>query len=263
MLTIEALEYRFPGGVQALAGIDLELLGGELCALVGANGSGKSTLLRLAALTLVPQAGRVRVFGRRWRARWKVAARMAWIPQDAGLDPTMTGAEHVQIQAALMGLSRRMVAARMSELVEPLRLGDALGRRVSSYSGGMRQRLHLLLGLIHEPELLLLDEPTAGLDPEGQAEVWAMLASLAQRGRGLLVASHDLVEIRGRATRMMVLEAGAVVGAGPPAELAEAQDGGLLGAFVRLTGREIRALGDGDGRAGGRGRHDPRRRPHA
>ena len=247
MLSIREVCYRYPGGVTALAGVDLELGAGELCALVGANGSGKTTLLQLARAALTPDHGRVLLFGRAVGSPRHLASRVAWIGQDPALDPTMTGTEHLELQAALMGLRRELAKARIAELVESLRLEQASARLVSSYSGGMRRRLHLALGLLHDPELLLLDEPTAGLDPDGQAALWRFLAGRAQAGRALLVVSHELAAVREHATKVVILDEGKLAGVGAPAELCTAHGGSLLAAYTALTGRDAREL-DGDRR---------------
>jgi ABC-2 type transport system ATP-binding protein len=257
MLALDGLRYRYSSAAEhvaaeAVAGVDLEVGGGELCALVGANGSGKTTLLRLAALTLAPTAGRVVLFGQVWRSPRQVAARVAWSGQNPALDPTMTGVEHLRLQAALMGLARRTSAARIAELVAGLRLEDAVDRFVATYSGGMRRRLHLALGLLHEPELLLLDEPTAGLDPEGQALVWRFLTARAELGKALVIVTHDLARVLEHATTVVFLDAGKVAGVGPPESLAAAHGGELHGAYTALTGRDGRAL-HGGGRGAGRG----------
>jgi ABC-2 type transport system ATP-binding protein len=242
MLSIREVCYRYPGGVTALAGVDLELGAGELCALVGANGSGKTTLLQLARAALVPDSGRVLLFGGAPDSPRRLASRVAWIGQDTALDPTMTGTEHLHLQAALMGLRRGPAEARIAELVEGLRLEHAIARLVSSYSGGMRRRLHVVLGLLHDPELLLLDEPTAGLDPEGQAAIWLFLVARARAGRALLVVSHDLARVREHATKVVFLDEGKLAGSGTPAELCTAH-GDLLVAYTALTGRDARELG--------------------
>jgi len=261
MLGLRELRYRYPGGSRALDGVELEVRGGQLCALVGANGSGKSTLLRLAALTLRPASGEVQLFGRTWSSARAVASRVAWIGQRAALDPTMTGTEHLRLQAALMGLDRRTSAARIAALADGLRLADAADRFVSTYSGGMRRRLHLALGLVHDPELLLLDEPTAGLDPDGQAAVWRFLAERAAGGCGLLVVTHDLPRAQAHADHVVFLEAGRVAGAGAPSRLAAEHGGELLAAYPALTGRDARdLLGRQPSRDAGAGRRRGRAR---
>lgn len=244
MLEFHAVEYRYPNGVVAVDGVEFRVSAGELHALVGANGSGKTTLLRLAAAMLEPTAGRVLLFGQAWSSPQRLASRIAWIDQDPGLDPTMTGAEHLDIQAALMGLARSRRAKRIAELVGGLRLDGAVDHFVAEYSGGMRQRLHLALGLLHDPELLLLDEPTAGLDPEGQAAVWRFLVECAKRGRALLVVTHDLGRVAEHATTVIFVDHGKIVGAGTPAELAADHATDLLGAYTALSGRDGRLLID-------------------
>jgi len=242
--------HRF-GPTTALAGVDLELRHGEITALVGANGSGKTTLLRILAGIVEPSAGEVEVLGigqpvRSDRGTRRVLRRRtSYVSQDPALDPEMTGGEILTLAATLYGVRRRRRRRRVAELATGFGVDSHLSRRVSTWSGGLRRRLHLAAGMIHDPELLLLDEPTAGLDPKGRELLWADLEARAERGRAVAIVTHDLAAAERHAATVAILDRGALIAAGSPEELL-AVDGGtaadLTEAFRRRTGRELADL---------------------
>jgi ABC-2 type transport system ATP-binding protein len=242
--------HRFGGG-PVLAGVDLALRRGAVTALVGANGSGKTTLLRILAGILEPSAGEVEVLGvarpARSGRRGRVALRRraGYVSQDPALDPEMTGGEILALAAALYGVRRRRRRQRVAELAAAFGVASHLPRRVRTWSGGLRRRLHLAAGMVHDPELLLLDEPTAGLDPEGRGLLWADLAARAAGGAAVAVVTHDLAAAERHAATVVILDRGAVVAAGSPRQLC-AGDGGaatdLAEAYRRRTGRDAADL---------------------
>ena len=235
----------------ALAGVDLELRHGRITALVGANGSGKTTLLRILAGILEPSAGEVEVLGIGQPARSDCGTRRAlrrrtsYVSQEPALDPEMTGGEILALAATLYGVRRRQRRRQVAELAARFGVDSHLSRRVATWSGGLRRRLHLAAGMIHDPELLLLDEPTAGLDPQGCQLLWADLEARAERGRSVAIVTHDLAAAERHAGTVAILDRGALVAAGPPEELL-AVDGGtaadLTEAFRRRTGRDVADL---------------------
>jgi ABC-2 type transport system ATP-binding protein len=241
--------HRF-GGTAALAGVDLELRRGEITALVGANGSGKTTLLRILAGIVEPNAGEVEVLGigqpaRSHGTRRALRRHVSYLSQDPALDPEMTGGEILALAAALYGVPRRDRRRQVAELAAGFGVDSHLARRVGTWSGGLRRRLHLAAGMIHDPELLLLDEPTAGLDPDGRRLLWADLAARAERGRSVAIVTHDLAAAERHAGTVAILDRGTLVAAGSPRELL-AVDGGtaadLAEAFRRRTGRDMADL---------------------
>ena len=202
----------FAPDVPALCGLDFVTHEGEITALIGSNGSGKSTLLRILFGLLRPDAGEVRALGfdpvRQSRA---LRAQAAYVSQQHALDPELTGRETLAFFCALYGLTGARRRDRIAVLIESLDLQEVILRRVAEYSGGFRQRLHLAIGLIHEPRLLLLDEPTTGLDPQGRAFLWKLLRAYAQVGRTVVVVTHDLDEVTRHADRVVLLSRGKIL----------------------------------------------------
>jgi ABC-2 type transport system ATP-binding protein len=212
------LAKTYRDGTVGLAGVDLTLAAGELVALAGGNGSGKTTLLRLLAGGIAPSAGELSLFGLP-PGHSLVRPRVSYVSQEQALDPEMTSLETLRLFGALHGMAREAVAARIRVLAEELELASYLRRRTSTLSGGMRQRLHLALGLIPSPRLVLLDEPTSALDPHGRAAIWDQLRALAASGCTVLVATHDLGEIERHAARVLLLARGTLAADGTPAAL--------------------------------------------
>ncbi len=201
------------GAIAALSDLDLDLPRGTVTALLGPNGAGKSTLLRLLAGCLAPSGGTISVLGVDDPAKAGRAARNAlrrgagFVPQDLALDPEMTGRETLDLIAALHAVPRTRRPERIEEIAAAFGIEKPLDRPVATWSGGQKRRLHLAAGMIHDPALLLLDEPTAGLDTEGTAMLWAELARRAERGVSVVISTHDHAAAEA-ADRIVVLEAG-------------------------------------------------------
>lgn len=223
------LAKRF-GRREALAGIDLEVAPGTVSGIVGADGAGKSTLLRILAGVLAPDAGEVEVLGmtvRRERDAERLKPRIGLLSQGLGqnLVPSLTVLESLDFFATLAGVSRADAAARREPLLAMTRLARFADRRVAQLSGGMRQKLGLACILLHEPELLLLDEPTAGVDPVSRREFWELLAGLvADRGITVLVATADLSETA-NLDAAVLLDRGRVIAGGSYSDLLDLAPG--------------------------------------
>jgi ABC-2 type transport system ATP-binding protein len=250
-----------PSSIEALSGVDLDLPRGAVTALLGVNGAGKTTLLRLLAGLLPPSAGELSVLGceqpaaagpRRSRA---LRRRLSYVPQELALDPEMTGRETLALFATLHGVAWRERGRRVDALAQAFGTTEPLGRPVAVWSGGQKRRLHLAAGMLHDPEILLLDEPTAGLDVPGCDFLWAELARRARAGATVVVATHDLPAAERQADFVVILDRGRVAAAGPPGELAAgAAPPTLLAAFRRVTGKEPEPPAAGPGGGGGEGR---------
>jgi ABC-2 type transport system ATP-binding protein len=214
----------------ALDGFHLDVPAGTVFGLLGPNGSGKSTLLSLVAAMERPQAGTLRVFGETPAPASR--ARVGTVFQENAQDPLMTPAETVSLAARLFGLPRAESERRGDELLGRFGLGDRAGDRIGTLSGGMRRRLELARALMHDPELLLLDEPTTGVDPGERRVLWEALGEAgAGAARTVLVASNDLAEADQACDLVAFLDAGRVAAMGSPAELKR----GLRAESLRVT----------------------------
>ena len=199
------------GEVQAVRGIDLTAAPGEVTALVGPNGAGKTTLLLVLATLLVPDAGEVRVAGHDPVTEPDaVRERMGWSPDVFGLYDNLTGREYLEFVGEAMRLPRTRARERAAELLTTTRLdGDV---PVHTLSRGQKQRLGLCRALVHDPQVLLLDEPASGLDPRSRVELRELLRSLAARGTAVVVSSHLLGDLEELADRVVFVDGGATVG---------------------------------------------------
>jgi ABC-2 type transport system ATP-binding protein len=231
-LATVSLRKAFPDGTVALDGVDLKLARGSVTALVGDNGSGKTTLLRLCAGLLKPDAGSVRVLG--FDPAFAGAAgraRIGYVAQAPQLDPQLSGAETLELYAALYDLGHG--AEQLRELGRAFGLDEHWKRPVSSYSGGLRQRLHLTVGALHEPDVWLLDEPTAALDPGGRELVWKLVRERSEQGTAVLVATHDLAKVEAHCKSAALLHRGRLLAKAAPATLVAEHAGWTL--FVQAA----------------------------
>jgi ABC-type multidrug transport system ATPase subunit len=227
------------GQVQALDGVDLTVTTGTLTALLGPNGAGKTTLVRIIATLARADDGQVRVFGYDTaKQAAQVRARIGLTGQYAGLDDALSGQDNLILIGRLAGLSRGSARQRAKELTTALGLTDAIERMVRTYSGGMRRRLDLAASLMHRPDLLVLDEPTTGLDPASRQQLWAILTELKAAGTTMLLTTQYLEEADRFADIVHVLDRGKILASGTPGQLKERAGGAgtsLDDAFLALT----------------------------
>jgi ABC-2 type transport system ATP-binding protein len=219
-IEVEGLIRDFKGGVRAVDGIDLQVAPGEIYGFLGPNGAGKSTTLLVLTTLLPPTAGSARVAGldvvhQGAEVRRAIGASL----QESALDPFLTGREHMRLQSALHGLAKTERDARGQELLDRVGLSDAADRKVGGYSGGMKRRLDLALALVHRPQLLFLDEPTTGLDPQSRAALWDEVRRLANDGVTVFLTTQYLEEADVLANRVGIIDRGKIVAEGTPAEL--------------------------------------------
>ncbi|HEV3231930.1 MAG TPA: ABC transporter ATP-binding protein, partial [Candidatus Dormibacteraeota bacterium] len=216
------------GTLTALDSVSLAVAEGEIYGLLGPNGSGKSTLIRIIAGLIRPTAGRVEVLGRSM-PDLGVLGRLGYMTQQSALYPDLSVEQNVRFFAAVQGAATGVDAAL--ELVE---LGDRRGSLVSALSGGMRQRCSLACALVHRPRLLLLDEPTVGVDPQLRAQFWERFRAMAAEGVTILVSSHVMDEAE-RCDRLGLIRSGRLLAEGSAAELRRrAGEDDLERAFLRL-----------------------------
>ncbi|HEU5309425.1 MAG TPA: ATP-binding cassette domain-containing protein [Acidimicrobiia bacterium] len=208
------------GDVRALTGLDLVAESGHVTALLGPNGAGKTTFVSAVATLLRPDSGDVRVAGIDACAEPKRVREVIGLAgQYASVEPAMTGTENLRMVARLFGMSRRAAVAAAADVLERLDLADAGDRLVRTYSGGMRRRLDLGASLVGRPQLLLLDEPTTGLDPRGRIELWNAIQNLVADGTDVLLTTQYLEEADQLARQIVIIDQGRVITAGTPDEL--------------------------------------------
>jgi ABC-2 type transport system ATP-binding protein len=207
--------------VQALDGVSFEVREGEVFGLLGPNGAGKSTTVRVLVTLTHADEGRASVAGHDVRSEPNAVRRaIGYVPQDSGVDQFGTGRENLMLQGRVQGMSGRDLSARASELLELVGIADAADRIVKNYSGGMRRRLDIALGLMHRPRVLFLDEPTTGLDPEARVAMWDEVSRLARaESLTILLTTHYLEEADELTDRLAIVSQGKVVVEGTSADL--------------------------------------------
>ena len=247
----EGLVKTYPKGVRALDGVGFAVEAGTVFGLLGPNGAGKSTTVKILTTLTLPDEGRALVAGHDVvREPMRVREAIGVVGQKLGIDPDATGRENLRLQGDLYGLPPRVARARADELLERFRLADAARRIVRTYSGGMQRKLDVALGLVHRPEVLFLDEPTTGLDPEARADMWEEIERLAHaEGVTVLLTTHYLEEADRLASRLAIVDRGRIVAAGTPDELKSGLRGDTLVVelAVSVNGRALDAVGRVEG----------------
>ena len=208
------------GGSEAVKGIDLDVLKGESFGFLGPNGAGKSTTMRMIAAVSHPTGGELRVLGLDPAVAGPVVrSRLGVCPQDDTLDNELNVQDNLRVYGRYFGMSRREVADRATELLEFVNLSDRAKAKVESLSGGMKRRLTIARSLVNRPELLILDEPTTGLDPQARHLVWDRLFRLKDEGVTLLLTTHYMDEAEQLCDRLVVIDNGVIAAQGSPADL--------------------------------------------
>ena len=229
ILTVQDLEKSF-GPRRVLAGVSFAVHEGEVFALLGPNGAGKSTTVRVLTTLTKPNSGTATVAGHDVVRHPDRARRaLGYVPQESGIDREATGRENLMLQGRIYGMRRPELKQRVDELLELVGLADAADRIVRGYSGGMKRRLDIALGLVHRPSVLFLDEPTTGLDPEARVAMWAEVQRLAaQESLTILLTTHYLEEADQLADRLAIVSRGRVIVEGTPEELKRGLQGELV-----------------------------------
>jgi ABC-2 type transport system ATP-binding protein len=238
-IEVDELRKVYSRGVEALRGISFTVEEGQVFALLGPNGAGKSTSVRILTTLSSATAGRAAVAGFDVSsAAREVRRRIGYVAQASGVDLYATGRENLLLQGRLHGMKLGAARARGDELLQAFRLDEAADRLVRTYSGGMKRRLDVAMGLIHRPQVLFLDEPTTGLDPESRAALWAEVGRLAQAGLTILLTTHYLEEADRLAQRVAIIDRGVIVAEGTP----ETLKGSLHGDLVRVDLADAESL---------------------
>jgi ABC-2 type transport system ATP-binding protein len=273
MIEAEGLVKTYPKGVRALDGLSFRAQRGTIFALLGPNGAGKSTAVKVLTTLTRPDEGTAFVAGTDVVAHPdRVRRAIGVVSQGTGVDIQATGRENLRLQGQLYGLRGRPLEQRASGLLERFGLADAADRIARGFSGGMRRRLDIAMALVQDPQVLFLDEPTTGLDPEVRADMWEQIAALAaEQDKTVLLTTHYLEEADQLAARLAIVDRGRVVAEGTPeelkaelrgdavhVELAEVANNGMVSEAlervagvreVAVDGRALRARAEDGGRA--------------
>ena len=231
--------------VEAVAGVDLTIAAGDIFGFLGPNGAGKTTTLRILA-TLIPRtAGTARVAGFDVAHQpCEVRERIGYVAQAGGSYREATGREELVIQGRLFGMSKTDAGKRAIEILEALDLTEAGDRTCGTYSGGMRRRLNIGIGMVHRPALLFLDEPTTGLDPQARARMWEEIVKLRETGTSVFLTTHYLEEADALCDRLAIIDHGRIVAEGSPTELKREIAGDVVTIGVNGNSeRVVRLLG--------------------
>ena len=240
----------YPGDVKALVGLSFSVEPGTVFGLLGPNGAGKSTTVKILTTLSCPDSGEARVAGFDvLREADRVRRSIGVVAQKSGLDVQATGRENLILQGQVYGMHGQELKNRAQHLLDRFGLTDAADRIVRTYSGGMQRKLDVAIGLVHQPRVLFLDEPTTGLDPKARADLWAEITRLANEGMTILLTTHYLEEADRLAKQIAIVDHGRIVVSGSPeelkgqlrgdavhVELAVAANGNVQGALERLPG---------------------------
>ena len=246
-ISVETLVKTYGNGVKAVADLSLNVERGEIFGLLGPNGAGKSTTVRILATLTTPDSGSVHVAGCDALANpHEVRRRIGYVAQTSGVDKWATGRENLVLQAQLQRVPASGISGRVLEILKWVNLEEAANRVVKTYSGGMKRRLDVAMGLVHEPEVLFLDEPTTGLDPETRASLWRDLRRLKrERQLTVLLTTHYLEEADQLCDRLAIIDHGRVAATGTPAELKKKVGGEIAVAlddvYLHYTGHHFQA----------------------
>ena len=206
--------------VEAVRGVDLSVGTGEIFGFLGPNGAGKTTTLRMLATLLTPTSGEATIAGADLgREPQTVRERIGYVPQGGSTDPAETGRGELVIQGRLYGMNKADAEKRAAEVLSTLDLAEAADRSIGTYSGGMKRRLDVGLGIIHTPAVLFLDEPTTGLDPQARARMWDEIRRLREQGTTVFLTTHYLEEADALADRLAIIDHGEIVARGTADEL--------------------------------------------
>lgn len=240
-IVVDGVRYRY-GDHIAVDDLSLTVEDGEFFAILGPNGAGKTSLLNMLMTVTRPQQGRIAVMGHDVVADTAaVRRRLGVVFQDPALDDRLTARQNLDIHAVLYALPRSERRTAVDQALAWAQLEQAGGRPVRTFSGGMKRRLELARALMHKPSVLLLDEPTIGLDPQGRRDLWERIGSLRAQGMTVLMTTHNLVEAEA-CNRVGVIDRGRLVAVGAPKDLIAGQGASattLEDVFINLTGRQL------------------------
>lgn len=232
-VTIENLQKRY-GNIEAVKDVSFQIEKGEIFGLLGPNGAGKTTTIRCLCTLTKPDSGKLEISGISVVDRPQEARRyLGYVAQEVALDKVLTGRELLELQASLYHLPKKIATERINHAINALSLNEWADTLTGKYSGGLRRRLDLASGLLHQPDLLVLDEPTVGLDIESRLAIWSFIRELRSQGTTILLTSHYLEEIDALADRVAIIDRGIVIATGTPSELKDRVGGERITLRIR------------------------------
>lgn len=238
------LTHRYPGSARAaLDNVDLQLNAGEVVGLLGPNGAGKTTVISILSTLFRPDGGTVRINGRELTGHPRAVRRMiGLVPQEIALYPSLTARENLRFFGRMQGLRGDRLDRRISDVLTAVGLETRAGQRVAAFSGGMQRRANLAVGMLHDPQLLYLDEPTVGIDAQSRRLIMARIRTMRDRGAAVLYSTHYMEEAQQLCTRVVILDRGRVISQGPVDRLLAQHPGcrDLGELFLTLTGKALR-----------------------
>jgi lipooligosaccharide transport system ATP-binding protein len=219
VVEVEALEKRY-GDVHAVRGVSFSIMRGSCVGLLGPNGAGKTTTMRMILALAKPSGGRLRLFGEPPEALGRaMRERIGLVPQEDNLDPDISVRQNLEVYGRYFGIPAATIAERVPRLLEFMQLTERGAAQVNQLSGGMKRRLIIARALIADPELVILDEPTTGLDPQARVLIWRRLLDLKREGKTLLLTTHYMDEAQRLCDRIVIIDGGKVLDEGSPQEL--------------------------------------------
>ena len=230
---IENLQKSYGSSV-AVKDVSFKIEPGEIFGLLGPNGAGKTTTLRALCTLITPDAGRLEVSGISVVDQPRIARqRLGYVAQEVALDKVLTGRELLELQGAIYHIPSKLAKERINKVISLLEIKDWADKKTGTYSGGIRKRLDLAAGLLHQPDVLVLDEPTVGLDIDSRVAVWDFLRQLRDSGTTVLITSHYLEEVDALADRVAIIDKGVVIATGTPSELKDRVGGDRITLRIR------------------------------
>lgn len=217
------------GSIEVLQGVDLEVFEGDVFGFLGPNGAGKTTTLKILTTLLPFDSGQVLIDGLCVKKESaEVRKKIGYVSQKGGADPRATGFENLILQGCLYGLNTKEAKLQANRLIDTFELNECIHKMVSTYSGGQQRRLDIALGMMHQPKILFLDEPTAGLDPQNRASLWKKIRDLKSEGVTIFLTSHYLDEVDELSDKIAIMDHGKIVAKGTPQELKKQISGDIV-----------------------------------
>ena len=248
ILHIEKLMKSYPGlNKQVLTGLCLTIERGEIYGFLGPNGAGKTTTVNILSGLLKSDSGEIEMFGKPYEENRKyIKHHLGLVPQNIAVFPELTAYENLKVFGAIYGMETKFLKNRIDELLELFGLTAFKDKKVDSFSGGMKRSVNLMVGIMHKPELLILDEPTVGIDVQSKVVILENLKSLNKEGVTILYTSHDMEEAQHLCTRVGIIDGGKLIAEDTPEGLIATHQGcnDLEAVYLRLTGRKLRNMED-------------------